>query len=116
MTTDSSTARSGRDVVVATLGVAGLVISWTFFAAWFAEHGLAVGRFWTLALWSGDSAGLVWDLVATGAIVTVLALRWRRALGKKGLAAVLLTTWILGVCGGLALLVVLARPRDPACG
>jgi hypothetical protein len=99
---------------VVALGVAGLVVSWLFFARWIGAHGLDAGRFWSQALWSGESAGLVWDLVASAGIVTALSIRWRRALGGAGIVAVLLTTWILGVCGGLALLVVLAKPRSSA--
>ncbi|HJL15565.1 MAG TPA: DUF2834 domain-containing protein [Sandaracinaceae bacterium LLY-WYZ-13_1] len=98
--------------VSAALGVAGLVVSWAFFGAWGLAHGPELGRFWTLALATGDSAGLVWDLVFSAGIVTALTLARRRAWGPGRVAAVLLTTWILGVCGGLGLYAVFSATVD----
>ncbi len=93
-------------------GLGGLAVSWFFFGMWFAEHGLDFGRFWTVALYSGESAGLVWDLVASGALVSVIALYRRATLGAGRVAAVLVTTFVLGVCGGLALLLLFERPTQ----
>lgn len=97
---------------VLAFGLGGLAVSWFFFGMWFAEHGLDLARFWTVALYSGESAGMVWDLVASGALVSVVALHRRAALGAGRVAAVLMTTFLLGVCGGLALLLLFERPAD----
>ena len=86
-------------------GLGGFVVSWACFAAWGSTHGLAFVAFWREAL-LGEAAGvgLAWDLVFSGLAVTALAVGWRRELGGRWLAAVLLGTWVAGVCVGLAAL------------
>ena len=102
----------------APLGLAGLVISWAFFYKFMRANGLAFEYFWEEALWTGDSTGLVWDLLATGGIVTVMALYRRRTLGALRLAIVLACTLVLGVCVGLAALCAFlhATPQTPRRG
>jgi hypothetical protein len=92
-------------------GGIGLVVSWAFFGQWIATNGPDAVLFWSKALWSGSAAGLVWDLAASGAIVTAVAVHRRAQLGTRGLVAVLLGTWVLGVCVGLAALWFFQRPQ-----
>ncbi len=101
--------KHGRSTaLIAFFGIAGLLVSWGLFATFFIEHGPDMVTFWTQALWgAGGLSGLTWDLVFSAFIVTTIAIRDREELGSKGMAGVIATTAILGVCGGLALYIVL---------
>lgn len=92
-------------------GAVGLIVSWFLFSQFVAEHGLDFGLFISSTS-SGDAAGLVWDLVACGWILTAMTMARRAVLGTGGVIAVLLLTWILGVCVGLAAFVFLLRQRE----
>lgn len=83
---------------------AGLVVSWAFFSWWMSIHGVDLSTFWTIALTANEpGTGLTWDLVFSGVITTVLTAARARALGPGRVVAILLGTWILGVCVGLGL-------------
>lgn len=88
------------------LGLAGLIISWVAFGEYALESGPDFVGFWSNALTELGLKGLTYDLVACGAILSVWALGDIKRLGMKRVAAICLTTWILGVCGGLALWVI----------
>ena len=85
------------------LGVAGLIISWVAFGEYALEEGPDIVGFWSNALTQLGLKGLTYDLVACGAILSIWALGDIKRLGASRVAAICLTTWILGVCGGLAL-------------
>ncbi len=89
------------------LGGLGMLVSWAFFADWIMTHGSDFLGFWTLALTQEGIAGMTWDLVASGAMVTVLVWHHRQTLGWSGTIAVCLSTWFIGVCVGLAVLYAL---------
>lgn len=120
-TTGRPLLRIGRRELTWILGLAaaGIVVSWAFFFTWFGAHGADLGRFWAIALWSGDSAGLVWDLIFCGAILTTMTIaRWEQ-LGPRAGFAILGATAILGVCLGLGLFawfVARQQPPSPARG
>lgn len=98
-------ARKDRLILLVTLalGVLGLLISWIAFAEYAVKHGPDLSTFWFDALTTFGLKGLTYDLIASGAIVTVWALAHYHSLGITRVAAICLTTWVLGVCGGLAL-------------
>ena len=99
-------------VSVIALGVAGLVISWVFFADWMIANPIDVVAFLKAAFRNGAAAGLATDLTFCGFIVTVLSLYRRKELGWPRVVSILLGTWILGVCVGLALFFGLRNPVE----
>ena len=84
-------------------GMAGLIISWVAFGEYALKEGPDIVSFWRKALTQPGLRGLAYDLIACGAILSIWALNDIKRLGASRVAAICLTTWILGVCGGLAL-------------
>ena len=99
---------------IAACALFGLVVSWCFFASWGLEHGPDLVGFWTSALWGNSASGLVWDLVASGGVLTVVTLHHAPRLGRRRVGLILAGTWILGVCVGLGMFLLMGRPVDVA--
>ena len=93
----------GDAKVLSGLALAGFVSSWVLFCLAFAG-GLSFFEFWRQALWAGGTAGLTWDLIACGLMVSWLAWGSRATLGRARLAVVIGSTWSLGVCVGFGFL------------
>ena len=85
------------------IGGLGLIISWIAFTNYILEYGPDLLGFWNTALTSTGQSGLTYDLIACGAILTFWTLASCDELGWRKVIAICLMTWILGVCGGLAL-------------
>ena len=66
----------------------------SFWGVW--EEGPDIVGFWSNALTQLGLKGLTYDLVACGAILGIWALGDIKRLGASRVAAICLTTWILG--------------------
>ena len=84
-------------------GTLGLIISWAAFTEYALQSGPDLLSFWSDALTRLGLKGLTYDLIACGAILSVWAIGAHKRIGWLKVASICLTTWFLGVCGGLAL-------------
>jgi len=106
----SQPSASVRNLTILT-GTLGLIVSWVAFTEYALHSGPDLLAFWSEALTQLGLKGLTYDLIACGAILSVWAIGAHKRIGWLKVTSICLTTWFLGVCGGLALW-ALWRPKS----
>ena len=99
----NSESSAGVRMLTVIIGTLGLIISWIAFIDYTLHAGPDLLSFWTDALTRLGLRGLTYDLIACGAVLSVWAIGAHKRIGWLKVASICLTTWFLGVCGGLAL-------------
>lgn len=100
-------------LVYLALVIVGAIVPWTYFYAWFAEHGWALGPMIDAWYVNDATSALVYDLTIAAAALTVWALV-EVVRGDRWFLLVIPATFGIGVSCGLPLALFLMARRQRA--
>ncbi len=100
-----------QDVLIAGLGLIGVLISWVYFTHSTFEYGYVES--WVAAFQSHPfSVGLHWDLVLSDVIILTIAFLERERLGTRAFLLMLPMCFVFGVCAAIPTYWIARRRAD----
>ena len=103
--------------IYAALCIPSAVLPWLPMFPWFGRHGIDVPLFFRHLFANGVASAFAIDIIVSAVVVCAFVLIEGRRLGVRQLWAPIVSTFVIGVCFGLALFLYLRERRlDAAPG